>query len=104
MKKALRYLLIIIGIVLVAAGGFAAFVALRGVPTYTASIKNIKVQSTPERVLKGAHLSSMLCNDCHMDQNTGKLTGRKMDEISQFGTVISKNITQHPEQGIGKWT
>jgi len=104
MRKALKYLLIVLGVILLAAGAFASFVALRGVPVYAAKPKQIKVQSTPERVLKGAHLSAMLCNDCHMDQNTGKLTGRKMDEISQFGSVISKNITKHPDYGIGKWT
>lgn len=27
-----------------------------------------------------------------------------MDEISQFGTIYSKNITKHPDLGIGKWT
>jgi hypothetical protein len=104
MKKALRYLLIIMGILLVAAGAFAAFVAIRGVPDYKAQVKDIKVQSTPERIMRGGQLSAMLCNDCHLDQNTGKLTGRKMEEISQFGAIYSKNITQHPDQGIGKWT
>ena len=39
-----------------------------------------------------------------MDPNTGKLTGRKMDEIGQFGAIYSRNITQDPEHGIGKWT
>jgi len=46
----------------------------------------------------------MLCNDCYLDPNTGKLTGRKMDEISQFGVVYSRNITKDRDHGIGKWT
>lgn len=104
MRKFFRYLLIILGIVIVLAGGFAAFIAIRGIPHYTAQKIDLKVQSTPERIERGRQLSSMLCNDCHMDPNTGKLTGRKMDEISQFGEVYSKNITQDAEHGIGKWT
>ena len=104
MKKILRYLLIVIGILIVLVGGFAAFVALRGIPDYTPETYALKISSTPERVERGRQLSSMLCNDCHMNQNTGKLTGRLMDEISQFGSVYSRNITQDAEQGIGKWT
>jgi mono/diheme cytochrome c family protein len=104
MKKLLRYLLIILGIIVVLAGGFAAFVAIRGIPDYTPEKFSLQVVSTPERVERGRQLSAMVCNDCHMGPNTGKLTGRKMDEISQFGAVYSKNITQDPEHGIGKWT
>lgn len=104
MKKALRYLLIIIGILLMAAGIFAAFVAIRGIPPYKAEHVDLKVSSTPERIERGRQLSAMMCNDCHMDPNTNKLTGRRMDEIKQFGTIYSKNITKHPEHGIGKWT
>lgn len=104
MKKALRYLLIIIGILLAAAGIFAAFVVIRGIPGYKAEHVDLQVSGTPEHIEKGRQLSAMLCNDCHMDRNTNKLTGRKMDEVKQFGAVYSKNITKDPEYGIGKWT
>jgi hypothetical protein len=36
MRKVLRYFLILLGLVAVAAGGFAAFVAIRGIPKYKA--------------------------------------------------------------------
>ncbi len=104
MKKVLRYLLIFLVVIVIAIGGFAAFVAIRGIPSGKAEIVNLKVEVTPERVARGQKLSSMLCNNCHLDPNTKKLTGRKMDEIPQFGVIYSKNITQHPENGIGKWT
>ena len=104
MKKALRYLLVIIGILLLAVGAFAAFVAIRGIPDYKAEKVDLKVSVTPERIERGRQLSAMLCNDCHMNRNTNKLTGRKMDEVKQFGAVYSKNITKDPEHGIGKWT
>ena len=104
MKKVLRYLLIVIAILVILVGGFAAFIAIRSIPRYTAENLNLKVISTPERVEKGRQLSAMLCNDCHMNQNTGKLTGRKMDEVPQFGAVYSRNITNDPEHGVGKMT
>lgn len=104
MKKAMRYLLIGIGIIVALIGGFAAFIALRGVPSYKAQVVNLKVDPTPHRIEKGQKLAAMLCSSCHMDPNTGKLTGRRMDEAPQFGAIYSKNITQDPEHGIGKWT
>lgn len=104
MKKVLRYLLIVIGILVILVGGFAAFIAIKGIPKYTAENFNLKVTSTPERIEKGKQLSAMLCNGCHLNPNTGKLTGRKMDEVSDFGAVYSRNITNHPERGIGKMT
>jgi mono/diheme cytochrome c family protein len=104
MKKALRYLLVILGILLAAAGIFAAFVAIRGIPGYKAEHIDLKISTTPERIERGKQLSAMLCNNCHMDRNTNKLTGAKMDEVKMFGTIYSKNITKDPEHGIGKWT
>ncbi|HTM92088.1 MAG TPA: hypothetical protein VL095_06715 [Flavisolibacter sp.] len=104
MKKVLRYLLIVIGILVILVGGFAAFIAVKGIPKYTAENFDLKVTSTPDRIERGKQLSAMLCNDCHLNSNTGKLTGSRMDEVSQFGTVYSRNITNDPEHGIGKMT
>ncbi len=47
---------------------------------------------------------AMLCNDCHLNDKTRKLTGRRLDEVSKLGTIYSKNITNDPIHGIGKMT
>lgn len=104
MKKVFRYLLIFILVAVALVGIFAAYVAMKGVPAYEPQKIALTVASTPERIDRGRKLSTMLCNGCHMDPNTGKLTGREMAEVSQFGKVFSKNITSDPEHGIGKWT
>lgn len=104
MRKVLRYFLILLGLVAVAAGGFAAFVAIRGIPKYKAEKIELKIEATPARLAQGKKLASMLCASCHMDPKTAKLTGKKMDEAAQFGEIYSKNITQHPQYGIGNWT
>lgn len=104
MRKLLRYLLILIGIILICAGGFAAFVAIRGIPKYKAEKIDVKVEATDERIEKGQKLASMLCKNCHFNSNTGKFTGREMAEVTQFGKIYSKNITRDPDAGIGKWT
>lgn len=104
MKKFFRWLLIIIVIIVVLIGGFATFISVKGVPKYTAESFTLKVESTPGRVERGRQLSAMLCNDCHQNPATGKLSGRRMDEVPQFGTVYSRNITNDPVHGIGKMT
>lgn len=104
MKKALRYFLIIMCILLLLIGSFAAFVGIRGIPKYKAEKIDLKVDITPARVERGQKLASMLCRSCHYDQNSGKFTGRLLSEAPQFGTIYSRNITKDPDHGIGKWT
>lgn len=105
MKKILKGLLILIGIVLLAAAAFASFIAVRGIPEYEVNIPEVpKIEVTPERVERGAKMSAMLCQHCHYDPGTKALTGMYMPEIPEFGTINSKNITNDPDYGIGKWT
>ena len=104
MKKFFRYLLLLVGILLLAVCGFAAFVAIRGIPHYKAEHIDLKIEPTPARIAKGEKLATMLCASCHYNVTTGKLTGREMKEAPQFGQVFSRNITKDPQYGIGKWT
>src|SRR6185295_10229823 len=49
--------------------------------------------------------ADMLCIACHMDADTGKLSGHRMPDLPpQFGVAYSANITQDRETGIGTWT
>ena len=105
MKKILKFLGIILGIVLLAVLGFVTFIEVRGLPSYEAKVPDIKqVEVTPQRVARGEKLASMLCFNCHYNGETGKFTGRALAEVPQFGAINSRNITQDKENGIGKWT
>lgn len=104
MKKILRYALYLLAVIVLLVGAFVAFIAIRGIPKYEPKIAAAKVVATPERIAKGHKLSAMLCNGCHLDPNTNRLTGRHMSDVPQFGKIYSKNITRHPDYGIGKWT
>ncbi|QQS28529.1 MAG: c-type cytochrome [Sphingobacteriales bacterium] len=99
--KAVLFLVLAI-CVLLAVGATVIFV--RGIPKYDPVKYEAKVEVTPERVERGMKLASMLCNHCHLNEKTNKLTGRSMTEVEGFGEINSLNITQHPEAGIGKWT
>lgn len=105
MKKALKWTLRIVGVLALLVLAAVAFVAFSPLPKYSVEIPNIpNVEITPERVARGEKLSAMLCNSCHMDNNTGLMTGRALSEAPQFGVINSKNITHDPVAGIGSWT
>ena len=105
MKRALKIVGGLLGLVLVAAGAFAALVAIRGIPRYKPGNIQLAIEPTPQRVARGEKLVRVLCAECHMDPVTRKLTGRQLiDAPPEFGPIFSKNITRHPEKGIGRWT
>lgn len=105
MKKVLKYLLITIGIVIgLGLTGFA-FISIRGIPSYEAKKIDYKVDITPERVERGKKLALLLCSSCHINNETGALTGHQMmDAPKEFGPIYSQNITQDKTHGIGDWT
>ncbi len=87
----------------------ATYFYTKGIPTYayapTDDILNLKVQPDSLRIARGAKIASLLCNECHKDEATGKLTGRPMPDIpAELGKAGSYNITQDPVHGIGAWT
>jgi cytochrome c2 len=104
MKKIFKVLVITIIVIVILTGITAAFVSLRNIPKYPAEKKDITVEITPARVEQGVKLASMLCRNCHYNDNTGKFTGRALTEVSQFGNLYSRNITQDKDAGIGSWT
>lgn len=86
-----------------------AFVSYRGIPTYhyapTPEILSLQVKPDSVRISRGAKIASLLCNECHKDNSTGRLTGHPMLDVpAEFGKVSSLNITQDSVHGIGAWT
>jgi len=59
------------------------------------------VKSSAEKIARGKHMSTLMCNPCHYDPATKKLSGIHMADVAKFvGKVYGKNLTQHPEKGI----
>jgi mono/diheme cytochrome c family protein len=104
-KRALKVIAALLGLLIAAVGGFLLFVQIDGIPKYPVEKIDVKVESTPERVARGAKLATLLCATCHLNPTTGALTGKRMlDAPKEFGEIFSRNITQHPDKGIGKWS
>jgi len=105
MRKALKWLALGVGVVLVVVAALVAYVAIAPLPSYPPGKVEFRVDVTPERVARGKLTAEMLCNGCHLDSATGALTGKRMPDLpAQFGEGFSRNITAHKEKGIGSWT
>jgi len=105
MKRFLKITAWVVGILLVIILGFAAFINFQGIPKYDPPKVDLTVEVTPERVAHGERLSAVLCTECHVSDKERKLSGKLLVDIpKEFGTAYSKNITNDPEVGIGKWT
>lgn len=108
LKRALLGLAAVAGVVTAAAGSAAVWVEVDGIPKYEPKIParaQTKAEVTKEHVERGAKLATLLCAGCHESEATGRFTGKLLADVpSAFGTIYSKNITQHGEKGIGGWT
>lgn len=105
MKRIYKIIGIVVAILaLLLLTGFL-FISIRGIPSYEVEKIDYHVSITPHSVERGKELALMLCANCHMNPQTGKLSGtRMMDVPSEFGEIFSQNITQDKEFGIGSWT
>lgn len=104
MKKLLKVLGVILAIVIVVVIGFLSYINFKEPAAFSVPTVELKVEVTPERVANGQKMASMLCIQCHSNENN-QLTGKLMKDVpKEFGDIYSKNITQHPEKGIGNWT
>lgn len=84
-------------------GAFAGYVAIDGVPRYAPpTIPDLHVEATPARLERGKELVTLTCAGCHMNADTHRMTGRAMRDLTDFGPLFSKNVTRHPDKGIGR--
>jgi len=105
MKKSVKIILGLLGGLALLVLMFFVIITLRGVPHYKPEKPVLKVDITPERIELGRKMATALCIDCHANPQTRQLSGTLVPDLpAEFGKVYSRNITQHPDAGIGKWT
>ena len=104
MKRILRALGFVLLFIVLAIAAFIGYLQLTGIPKYAVEKVDFpQVEITPQRVETGAKIASVQCIYCHRGTD-GKLSGRALSELPDFGEIHSANITQSKEHGIGKWT
>lgn len=105
MNKILKFTGITIGILVLLILIFIAYLKFSDIPYYEIKKVDYHAESSPQAIERGQKLTLMLCADCHLNVESGKLIGRKMtDAPTEFGEIYSQNITQDKNFGIGNWT
>lgn len=102
MKKLKRWVAIILGSLLTIILVLVLYVLLVPLKTYEVKAPVIKVSSDSISLAEGKRMAVMLCQQCHLGSD-GSMSGALMED-GPFGTVYSRNITNHPEFGIGSYT
>ncbi len=104
MKKALKILGIILGVILLLIIIAAAYINFSGIPTYKVNAPDLKVEADSAMIAEGKRMSKMLCSSCHMAEN-GKLEGKYMPDLPPaFGKSWAPNITHHPDSRLAGYT
>lgn len=105
MRKLLKWLgLGLAGIVVLLLIAFL-YLNFTPIPSYEIEPVAFESRSSPEILTRGEKLTAMLCANCHLNNKTGKLTGKRMEDAPpEFGEIYAMNITQDKEYGIGEWT
>ena len=100
MKEPFRIIGLVIGILVLALAGFAAFTSVRGITHHPVPQGVTELPSTPARVVQGEEIASVMCAHCHRNPATNTLTGRPMPDLgSDPGKLNSANLTQDPTYG-----
>lgn len=104
MKRVLKIIAILIGVVVLAGVCFALWVHFRGIPSYTTAPPDLKVIPDSALIADGQRLAEMVCKNCHLSPN-GKMEGKSLDDIpAEFGKVWSQNITRDAKYGAGRYS
>ena len=81
------------------------YIGMSDIPSYEVEEIKFEAKSSPESVERGKKLALMLCANCHLNEKTGKLSGKRMlDAPPEFGEIYSPNITQDEKYGIADWS
>jgi hypothetical protein len=106
MRKLLKITGILLVVIVILVLGFVSFIEIRGIPSYPQLVKDpgISVPHDSAMIVNGERLASMLCAECHLNQQDHLLTGAPMPDAGAFGDIYSANITQDKQYGIGGWT
>jgi mono/diheme cytochrome c family protein len=104
-KRILKITMMVVAGIIALVGIFCLYVAVVGVPVYDKpAVPEITVKSSPKRVNRGEVIAQLQCMGCH-GNDKNQLTGKHLTDVPAiFGKLFSRNITQDPEKGIGKWT
>ncbi|MBI1227634.1 MAG: c-type cytochrome [Bacteroidetes bacterium] len=104
MKKLLKILGIILGVIVLLIASTAAWVKFTDFPSYEVKNLEVKLPTDSLSLVNGAKIARTVCAYCHQSDN-GKFDGKLFsDESEGFGEIWSANLTHHPNANIAKYS
>ncbi|MBI5917162.1 MAG: cytochrome c [Bacteroidetes bacterium] len=103
MKKFLKILGIIVGIIVLAVAGIAAWINFSDMPSHPVQDLEVKLPIDSLSLARGAKIARTVCAYCHQGES-GKYDGKLFSPESEgFGEIWSGNLTHHPTAGLGRY-
>ena len=104
MKTFFKILGIALAVILLIAIIGASWISFGSMPTYPTQTIQLKATPDSTSLAQAEKMATYICATCHKGEDR-KLSGTLFTEAeSAFGEIYSANITQHPKNGIGKYT
>ncbi|MFM9949104.1 MAG: c-type cytochrome [Saprospiraceae bacterium] len=103
MKRILKILGVLLGVIVLAIAGIAAWVSFSDMQVYPVQSLPVNLSVDSASLARGKSMVENTCAHCHRGED-GKLSGRLFSTESEgFGDVWSPNITNHPTLGLGRY-
>jgi len=103
MKRILKILGVLLGVIVLILAGVAAWVGLTDLPVYPVQNLSVNIALDSVSLARGKNIVENNCAHCHRGDD-GKLSGRLFSPESEgFGEIWSGNITNHPTLGLGRY-
>lgn len=104
MTKVFKVVGYLLGALIVLLLGTAAWINFTTIPSYTPGSIPVTLPTDSASLAMGRKIVEIQCVYCHLGDD-GKLSGRLFSGPDDpFGVIWSRNITRHPEKGIGGYT
>ncbi|MCB0569907.1 MAG: cytochrome c [Phaeodactylibacter sp.] len=104
MKKLLKILGLVLGVLVLVVLLGAATIQFSGIPSYDTNPPDLKVVPDSASIAEGKRLATLVCNHCHLS-TAGKLEGKKMTDLPPaFGAAWTANITHSPNSRLAAYT
>jgi mono/diheme cytochrome c family protein len=105
MKKILLALGVLVGLVVLGAGGLMGYASYKLGKKYDVPLPKITRATSPEALARGEQIYRSVCGECHAGPGGTRPVGVHLKEFpAPLGKFYSANLTSHPEAGIGAQT
>ena len=103
MKRFLKILGILLGVILLFLIGMYLYINAKGIPSYKVHAPSMTITLDSMKIAEGTRMANLMCSSCHLGED-GKLSGSYMSDVTAFGDIFAPNITTHDQSKLQHYT